>query len=374
MPVSALFRCLPGVARAFLRGPVCALRQALGDTDKARPVSAINSLAVARGLVLSLPLLVVFGWLLISADARFADFAWDLLTWDFASLVRTVLTFTVCFWTAIFLLRARTVRLGAEHQPWTPTLQPLEVATALFALNVLLMLYMAVQLTYFVGGDALVRTTQSLTYAEYARQGFFELVAVAGLSVPLLLVADWLCDAARGRERTAQRAATATTIALVTMVGCSAAHRLLLYADAYGLTESRFYAAAILVWSTVLLGWIAWTVLRGKRAQFLCGAFACTLGIAAALLLVNPDARIAAYNIGRAAAGQSLDTDYLLSLSADAVPTIIASRSQLSREYRMTLDTELFLRTLAYRPPPWQAWNWSRYWAAHVGFTTSPAQ
>ena len=33
-----------------------------------------------------------------------------------------------------------------------------------------------------------------MSYAEYARRGFFELVAVAALSLPLLLLADWSLD------------------------------------------------------------------------------------------------------------------------------------------------------------------------------------
>jgi len=372
MPVSALFRCLPAVVHAFLRGPVCALRQELNGTGTGHSLHAVHSLAVARGVLLSVPLLVLFGWLLISADARFAERAWDFFTLDLASLFLTVLTFSVCFWMAIFLLRARTVRLGAERGAHAPALQPLEVTTALFLLNFLLALYMAVQLTYFVGGDALVRTTQSLTYADYARRGFSELVAVAGLTVPVLLCADWLCETARGRIRAAQHFATVTTIVLVTMIAGSAAHRLLLYADAYGLTEPRVYAAAALLWVVVLLVWIAWTVLRGQRDRFLCGAFASALGVAAGLLLVNPDARIATYNLGRAVAGQPLDTDYLLSLSADAVPAIVAARRGLDRDQRLTVESELLLRALAYRAPAWQGWNWARYRANHAVFTTAP--
>ena len=368
MPVSALFTRLPLVVRTFLRGPLCAIRQELAGTDASRSRNTDHTFAVARGFLLSVPLLVVFGWLLISADARFAEFAWDLLELDFSSLLRTVVTFTLCFWIVVFLLRARMVYVGTRPSPPVISLQPLEVTTALIVLDALLVLYMAVQLTYFIGGDALIRATQSLTYAQYARRGFFELVAVAALTVPLLLGADWLCETARGRVCTAQQWASVATIALVVLIGCSAAHRLLLYAEAYGLTEQRFYAAAALLWAAVLLVWIAWTVLRGRRDRFLGGAFVTALSIIALLMLVNPHARIAQYNTARAAPGQSLDVDYLLSLGADAVPALLASRAKLPREYRMVVENALLWRAMAYNPPPWQGWNWARYTARRAVF------
>jgi hypothetical protein len=375
IPVSAFFTRLPLVTRAFLRGPVCAVRQGLGDNDTGRALSAAHTLAVVRGLVLSMPLLVLFGWLLISADARFAEVAWDILTLDFISLLRMLLTFTACFWIAIFLLRARTVRLGGSKLARGSPLQPVEVITALIVLDALLALYIVVQLTYFIGGDALVRATQSLTYAGYARRGFFELVVVAGLTVPLLLCADWLCEKGRGRGRgrvrAAQRLAALATVVLVALTGCSAAHRLLLYTVAYGLTESRFYAAAVLLWVVLLLAWIAWTVLRGRRGRFLSGAFACALGIIALLVLGNPDANIAKINLSRAAHGHPLDVDYLLSLSDDAVPAILSSRKQLDRDLRLAIDNALLSRALAYPTPPWQGWNWARYRANHA--VISPA-
>jgi hypothetical protein len=65
------------------------------------------------------------------------------------------------------------------------------VSVALWILNLLFLGFMAVQLRYLFGGADLVEVTAGLGYAEYARRGFFELVATAALVVPILLVADW---------------------------------------------------------------------------------------------------------------------------------------------------------------------------------------
>ena len=51
---------------------------------------------------------------------------------------------------------------------------------------------MLVQFRYLFGGAALVQVSETLTYAEYARRGFFELVAVAALLLPIMLLLDWV--------------------------------------------------------------------------------------------------------------------------------------------------------------------------------------
>lgn len=62
--------------------------------------------------------------------------------------------------------------------------------------------FVAVQLRVLFGGDRHVLTTDDLTYAEYARQGFWQLLAVTGLT--LLVIAVALRKAARRRRSTAR--------------------------------------------------------------------------------------------------------------------------------------------------------------------------
>ena len=48
----------------------------------------------------------------------------------------------------------------------------------------------------------------------------------------------------------------------------SAAYRMRLYQEAYGLTEERLYGSVFIVWLTAVLGWLVFTVLRGRRERF----------------------------------------------------------------------------------------------------------
>ena len=75
---------------------------------------------------------------------------------------------------------------------WTPRLGAVELNVVVTILDLLFLAFVIVQFRYLFGGRDLVQQSANLTYAEYARHGFFELVAVAALTLPLLLLGDWL--------------------------------------------------------------------------------------------------------------------------------------------------------------------------------------
>jgi len=83
-------------------------------------------------------------------------------------------------------LRAKTPRFS---------LGPAEVGIALGALNALFLAFVLVQLRYLFGGKGLVEAQAHLTYAQYARHGFFELLAVSALVLLVLAGGAWIAGA-----------------------------------------------------------------------------------------------------------------------------------------------------------------------------------
>ena len=238
-----------------------------------------------------------------------------------------------------------------------PALAPSEIALAISLLNVLFLVFLAVQARYLFGGASLVEVTPGLSYADYARRGFFELVAAVAFVVPVLLVADWAAANDNERGRRVLRATSTLLVVLLAGVLASAAYRMKLYQDAYGLTEQRLYVSVFMVWLTGLLSWLAATVLRGRRRGFPFAAVAGGLACIAALHVLNPHALIARVNIRRAASGAEFDGKYLRTLSADAVPTFIAQLSLLPNEERCRVAAMLKERWSGERLGAWRTWN-----------------
>lgn len=320
--------------------------------------SRSTAVAAGRGLVIATPLLVVFGSMLTAADARFERWVGWLL--DPPDLFPRLMMAGVFAWIAGGSLRWVLTRQAATSegsgQPRTG-LGRIEVAVILGTVNLLFLGFVLAQLGYFFGGSALVLDSPDLTYSDYARRGFFELVAVSALVLPTLLLLD-----ARVREvgaRVAFRWLAAVQIGLVLVIMSSAVHRMLLYTRAFGLTEARLLASAFMGWLGLVLLWVVVTVLRDRAERFLPGALLIwSMGVFA-LQAVNPAAVVVQVNVSRAEQGKGIDAAYLARLGPDAVPDLVAALPRLDPLTRQ--EVAFRLRSCGPRPvTDWREWNLSR--------------
>ncbi|MCX6021730.1 MAG: DUF4173 domain-containing protein, partial [Chloroflexi bacterium] len=201
-----------------------------------------------------------------------------------------------------------------------------------------------------------VEASAALSYAEYARRGFFELVIVAALGLPLLLVADWALRRERPREVTVFRVLAGVLVGLVFIIMASAVQRMMLYQDEYGLTELRVYTTAFMGWLAVLFALFAGTVLSGRPRPFAFAAL--SSGLVAVLLLhgLNPDALIARTNVARA----RFDPYYAGALSADAVPVLLQALPGLSPADAVIVASCLLQRWTPLSNADWRSANMAR--------------
>lgn len=324
---------------------------------------------IARGLVIAVPFLLLFGALFMSADAAFERLVLDVVHVDFENFASHVALFAACGWLTTGYLRGLSTgtKLPLDLLPKRPTLGITEVATVLTALDLLFLVFVVLQFRYLFGGDALVQGTPDLTVAEYARRGFFELVAAGALVVPLLLVADGLLARGRVRDDRIFRLLAGVQIALILAIAASALQRLRLYHASYGLTDARLYAAVLLVWIIAVLIWFAVTVLRGRRHAFAFGALTAGVAMLAGLYVANPDAIVARTNVARAetlaAAGADpatrFDGAYATSLSADAAPILLQALPSLPANAQCRIATRLLARWGPQREADLRGWSWS---------------
>jgi hypothetical protein len=296
----------------------------------------------------------------MNADPVFERLVTDAVRVDLERVLEHVL-FTACVaWGTAGWLRAALVgdeALMARVRLPSPRLRAADVTVALWLLNLLFLAFVVVQLRYLFGGADVVLRTAGLSYAEYARRGFFELVACTALVVPILLLADGGAAPATTRSRDLLRGTMLLLVLLLFGVLASAAYRIRLYQAAYGLTEARLFASVVIVWLTGVLAWLVLTVLRGRRERFLWGSVVGGLACVAALIALDPHARIARVNVARAAAGLAVDGEYLQQLSADAVPALLGGLAALPDPSRCQVAQRLEARWRGERPGGWRTWN-----------------
>jgi hypothetical protein len=251
------------------------------------------------------------------------------------------------------------------------TLGAVEIGIIFGLIDLLFVSFVVIQIPYLFGGMELVQNTPDFKLAEYARRGFGELVAVAALVLPLLLVTHWLIRSETARAERLFRVLAGVQIALLFVIMASAVQRLVVLTGplGYGLTTLRFYPMVFMTWLTVVFLWFAFTVLRGNRKFFAWGALWSAFFILAATHVLNPDDFIVRTNIKLMQQGREFDAGYNASLSQDAVPAILTSFSGLSDRdqciVRMTLSGRFSSRREQDNTDP-RSWNLARHKAASL--------
>jgi hypothetical protein len=286
-----------------------------------------NVVAIGTGTLIALPVLFVFGALLTSADAVFEKMINDLFNWDVYEIFTHMFWIAFWAWVVAGFLRMTFVWKERAAQPSTHKgmLGTVEISMVLGSLTVLFLGFVIVQARYLFGGTDILRSMIKLSYAEYARRGFFELVTVAALVLPFLLFMHWLLKKDDARLGRLFRLLSGGVIALLFVIMFSALYRMRLYQIEFGLTELRLYTTAFMGWLAIVFVWFMLTVGNGKADRFAFGALASAFAVLLILNVLNPDDFIVRTNAGRAEAANPFDASYVVGLSADAVPALIAS-------------------------------------------------
>ena len=268
----------------------------------------------ARGAALATVLLAVFLPLFLTADAAFAQLVDATFDWDVTdrAVQRVAIFALVVGLTGALILTAAT-RLAAPG-PGRPNLGRTEWQIALAALDVLFAAFVALQLATLFGGDEHVLRTAGLTYAEYARQGFGQLMVAGALTLAVIAVAR--------RDSRTLRVLLGLLCVLTLVILASALKRLGLYEEAFGFTRLRLMAHGAILWLGALFVLIGLAGALGRVAWLPRATVALSALAVLAFALANPDGRIAAHNVKRFESTGRIDRAYLAQLSPDAAPAL----------------------------------------------------
>ncbi|MFN3003693.1 DUF4153 domain-containing protein [Mycolicibacterium wolinskyi] len=312
---------VPWVLAGRVRG--WAGRSVRGVLPSRSGMPSVARVAIVGGVTVAL--VFVFGALFAAADPAFAHLTENLvpsLAGD--EFIARVVVFGIVV--AFVLGGAYLVRFAPRLDALAPApMKPVprwEWAVPLGVLDALFIAFVAVQATVLFGGHTHVLETEGLTYAEYARQGFWQLLWVSALT--LLVLSGVIRVAARvtASDRRLLRILVGTLCATSVVVVISAIHRMWLYQQAYGFSTERLMVITTEVWlgAVFVLVAVAGIRMSGRwlpRAVLVAGVLA-LLGLAA----LNPERLIADRNIDRFEQTGHLDAEYLSGLSSDIDPAL----------------------------------------------------
>lgn len=290
-----------------------------------------TGLYVLLGLLIAAPLVVFIIMLLSSADHVFYLMIRRVFRFSFSACVVILFLFAIGFFASYACLRAFLNRPKEVQLKEVKGFNPVIAITVLSVISVIYLVFSVIQIVYlFIGNMTL---PDHYTYAEYAREGFFQLLVVCLLN--LLLV---LFTLALFQERPALKGLLCLISGCTYIMIASSTLRMVMYIDVYYLTRKRVLVLWGLALIAILLVGVFIRIFRKSFPLLRYGMVVCALcylvlsfGRMDYLIakynteMIMPDAAVSIDFLNATAlsadAAQSLS--YLSALSADAAPAIL---------------------------------------------------
>lgn len=314
-----VFLCttLSGIGLPFKHASYTFKREKNRNTESSKIAASI-----ILGLLISVLLLFIILPLLLSSDMVFTNLfrkffhIFDKININIGTPVNIIIYFLIGFVGCYaFFSNLCKYNLSIEKKDRTKYYSPIVGITFNMVLSVLYVFYSMIQIIYlFIGLDN--GLPKGVTYSEYARSGFWELIAVSLINFFLVLI----CMRVFKEHKILK-------IILVIISSCtfimiaSAAYRMLLYVAQYHLTFLRILVLWFLIIEAFYMAGLIYSIYKKKFSLFrylvmvtMCGYIIFAYS--------RPDYMIAKYNLSQDKININ-DVYYVMyNLSEDAVPVL----------------------------------------------------
>lgn len=207
---------------------------------------------VLIGLLCAVPVLLVVIPLLLSSDEAFRGMMDRMFENTGSTLFKVAFgigmsVFAVCY--GFCLKLGRTVK---EREGKFAGIENVYIISFLSAISVCYLLYLFSQLAYFFSAFKGFLPNGGITYAQYARKGFFEICVIAVINLALVFGAMLLAKKQNGKVSHPIKL-LATFIGIFTLIIITTAiSKMVLYINAYGMTVLRLTTSAFMVFLAVV--------------------------------------------------------------------------------------------------------------------------
>jgi hypothetical protein len=279
---------------------------------------------VLIGILISVPLLFIILNLLIEADTQFErliNMLPQLISFRVEYIFRLVIILIYTFGFFGFmqvLLQKKNPHVPKEGVSNSIVMDGIITLTVLILFNIVYILFIAVQFKYFFSGTL----GDGLTYAEYARKGFFELLFVSLINLSITIAVITFTKSVFGPLKKAIHLAMSVLVLSSGVILVSAIMRISMYEDAYGFTITRVLAHSFMIFLMVILAYTLVKIWLEKLSLFHF-YFIASLIYYVGINTVNLDKIIVDKNMARFETTGKIDIHYLSNMSATGILGLI---------------------------------------------------
>lgn len=282
--------------------------------------------SVVKGIIIAVPIFAVLFFLLTQADPIFSKLTQNFLTNIGERTIVSLILFMVLmgFGVAKFLEKTELPIHPSEGGKQAHSLlgKSHELSIILGSVVILFSFFILVQFRYLFAGVGEGELSQlginSLTYSEYVRKGFFELLIASTIAILLIIYVFKYLHNLAGNQRSIVQIFSAVLTIETGLLLLSAVKRVFLYGDAHGLTRARVFGFIFLIWLAAILVVFLFRIFKEiKKEWFFTAVVSSTLCALLIVNLVNVDGLIATRY--KPTVNKEIDYYYLANLSPDAV-------------------------------------------------------
>lgn len=289
----------------------------LGNYNKEVKKKSPVAKYIVIGIAAAIPILAVVISLLGSADAVFDDMLENIFEdIDFGTVVGIIFMYIGAglgsyAWVARFSdkkdkFKHRDKRVG----------EPAILITIGIILGVVYLVFCGIQIVYLFAGVG--ELPKGYTYAQYAREGFFQLLFVCIINLIIILV-----GVHNFKESTVLKIVLTIITACTYIMIASSAYRMYLYVSEYQLSLLRLWVLWTLIWLTFILTGALINVYYNKFSLFVF-SMVVTSVLYLSLAYARPAYLVAKYNLSDRYKTYDIDFDYINDdLNPDAASAVM---------------------------------------------------
>lgn len=298
--------------------------------------------SILRGVFIGVPVLAVLFFILSKADPIFESITYSFLENVWLRIIFSVIVFISALSLGIMKIYEKD---KATEEKQVSAGKEYELLVILGGLGLLFAGFIFIQFKYLfsnIGERELMSLgIKSLTFSEYVRKGFFELLLASVISSGVVFYALRYIHKLKDKGKTLVQILTSILTIEVGLLLWSAAQRVFLYQQAHGLTRARVFGMFFLIWLAVLLGILLIRIIKDINAKNnLSLNIISTILILVAINIVNIDGLIATHE-NKPTVNNEIDYYYLSNLSPDAYESWIPAIIEAEKAYLSLKDKRL---------------------------------
>lgn len=234
---------------------------------------------IGIGLLCSLPILLIILALLISADGVFAQLFGKIMYWFSSEMVISLLLRLIAIVIIFIYLICVIYNLINKESTYNKILNKeskikvnidgVVVNTILTVVNVIYLVFSSIQFLYvfsYIYGDTQLAT--NFDFAQYARQGFFQLMIVSLINFVIIIITNLNVKEITSKVKKYTKAMNILMALFTVIIAISAFMRMNLYQREYGYTFLRIIVYFILTTEIIMIIPTIIYILKGKINVF----------------------------------------------------------------------------------------------------------